>query len=101
MRSWSSSHLAPCLVCGSYRLLLRAGRAWKTSRLRKALILVMFFVLLTGTVSFQRQASPLGTAEVRVVPVAQPIRRDVTAYVDFTGRTDAVQSVNVVARVTG
>ena len=36
-----------------------------------------------------------------VVPVSQPVERQVTDYVDFTGRTDAVQSVNVVARVTG
>ena len=36
-----------------------------------------------------------------VVPVSHPIQRVVTDYVDFTGRTDAVQSVNIVARVTG
>jgi multidrug efflux system membrane fusion protein len=36
-----------------------------------------------------------------VVPVSQPVTRDVTDYVDFTGRTDAVESVGVRARVTG
>jgi multidrug efflux system membrane fusion protein len=35
------------------------------------------------------------------VPVSQPIERQVTDFVDFTGRTDAVQSVDVRARVTG
>src|SRR5262249_36116870 len=35
------------------------------------------------------------------VPVSQPVRRQVTDYVDFTGRTDAVNTVNVVPRVTG
>ena len=29
------------------------------------------------------------------------MQREVTDYVDFTGRTDAVQSVNIIARVTG
>jgi len=36
-----------------------------------------------------------------VVLVSQPVLRDVTDYVDFTGRTDAVESVSIVPRVTG
>jgi multidrug efflux system membrane fusion protein len=36
-----------------------------------------------------------------VVRVAKPIVRDVTDYVYFSGRTDAVQSVDLQARVTG
>ncbi len=35
------------------------------------------------------------------MPISQPVERPVTDFVDFTGRTDAVQSVNIVARVTG
>jgi multidrug efflux system membrane fusion protein len=35
------------------------------------------------------------------VPIAHPVEDDVTEFVDFTGRADAVQSVNIVARVTG
>ncbi len=35
------------------------------------------------------------------VTVAQPERRDVTAYVDFTGRTESVQRAEVRARVPG
>ena len=35
------------------------------------------------------------------MPISHPVQRAVTDYVDFTGRTDAVQSLNVVARVTG
>jgi multidrug efflux system membrane fusion protein len=35
------------------------------------------------------------------VPVSRPVERHVTDYVDFTGRTDAVHSVNIIARVTG
>jgi multidrug efflux system membrane fusion protein len=33
--------------------------------------------------------------------VSRPVKRQVTDYVDFTGRTDAVQAVDVRARVTG
>jgi multidrug efflux system membrane fusion protein len=44
------------------------------------------------------QAAP---AEPPVIPVAQPIQRKVTDFVDFTGRTDAVQAVDIRPRVTG
>jgi multidrug efflux system membrane fusion protein len=36
-----------------------------------------------------------------VVPVSQPVQREVTDFVDFTGRINAVQSVDVRPRVTG
>jgi RND family efflux transporter MFP subunit len=35
------------------------------------------------------------------VPVSQPIRRDVTDYEEYTGRTAAVESVQITAQVTG
>ena len=33
--------------------------------------------------------------------MSKPLQQQVTDYVDFTGRTDAVEAVNVIARVTG
>jgi membrane fusion protein, multidrug efflux system len=36
-----------------------------------------------------------------VVPISQPVERQVTDYIDFAGRTDAVEAVNIVPRVTG
>jgi multidrug efflux system membrane fusion protein len=36
-----------------------------------------------------------------VIQVSQPVEKQVTDYVDYTGRTDAVQSLAVRARVTG
>jgi multidrug efflux system membrane fusion protein len=39
--------------------------------------------------------------EAPAAPVSQPVQREVTDYVDFTGRTDAVNTVNIVPRVTG
>jgi multidrug efflux system membrane fusion protein len=43
-------------------------------------------------------ANPAGPPVVRVT---SPVTREVTAYEEFTGRTDAVDSVDVRARVTG
>ncbi len=39
--------------------------------------------------------------EAPVIPVSHPVSRVVTDYVDFTGRTSAVESVNITPRVTG
>jgi multidrug efflux system membrane fusion protein len=35
------------------------------------------------------------------VPVSQPVKREVTDYVDFTGQTKAVQTVDIIPLVTG
>jgi multidrug efflux system membrane fusion protein len=47
------------------------------------------------------EESAAGPAELAVVPVSQPVERQVTDYVDFTGRTDAVYSIGIRPRVTG
>jgi multidrug efflux system membrane fusion protein len=59
------------------------------------------FLLTAAVVGCRPKSREMGPAEVPVVPVSHPIDRVVTDYVDFTGRTDAVQSVNIIARVTG
>jgi multidrug efflux system membrane fusion protein len=59
-------------------------------------------LLLAGSVAgCQKGLRQAPSAELQAVPVAHPIERVVTDYVDFTGRTDAVESVNIIARVTG
>jgi multidrug efflux system membrane fusion protein len=74
-------------------------RSWSRP---KAMVMAMCCVLLAGTgAGCQRGQPQMGTPEMPVVPVAQPVPRMVTSYVDFTGRTDAVESVNIVARITG
>jgi multidrug efflux system membrane fusion protein len=48
------------------------------------------------------QGAPAAAAPAPpVVPISQPVQREVTDYAEFTGRTDAVQSVGIRARVTG
>jgi len=60
-----------------------------------------FFLLLLPVAAGCQQGSPQVAEPMPVVPVSHPVERPITDYVDFTGRTDAVQSVNIVARVTG
>lgn len=58
--------------------------------------------LLAATVSGCRPGAPRAAVpETPTIPVSQPVRREVTDYVDYTGRTDALESVGVRARVTG
>ncbi len=47
------------------------------------------------------EAKKVARAEPPLVPVSQPVQREVTNYVDFTGRTEAVHSVDIRSRVTG
>ena len=60
-----------------------------------------FFLLLLALCAGCQKESPQAAEPLPVVPISHPVGRPVTDYVDFTGRTDAVQSVNIVARVTG
>jgi multidrug efflux system membrane fusion protein len=71
------------------------------ARGRCALSAAILLFLLAATPGCQRGSSKVTAPEPPAVPVAHPVQRDVTDFVDFTGRTDAVQSVNIVARVTG
>ncbi len=66
----------------------------------------IFFVfniclLLVAVGSCRNKPPQVAPPEAPVVPISRPVEREVTDYVDYTGRTDAVNSVNVQARVTG
>lgn len=60
--------------------------------------LVLVCLVSAGCTRKQNEAPP---SQLLAVPVSHPIVREVTDYSDYTGRTDAVQSVNVRSRVTG
>jgi multidrug efflux system membrane fusion protein len=47
------------------------------------------------------RSTPSVESSAPVVAVSQPVQRDVTDYIDYTGRTDAVNSVDIRPRVTG
>src|SRR6185312_1138050 len=57
---------------------------------------------LLATTGCQPTTAPaVAPAPPMVVPVSQPVPREVTDYVDFTGRVNAIQSVDIRPRVTG
>ncbi len=62
---------------------------------------VLTSLLLAAVIGCQRKTPQVATAKPPATPVSLPIEREVTDYVDFTGRTNAVNSVDVRARVSG
>ncbi|MGO9597256.1 MAG: efflux RND transporter periplasmic adaptor subunit [Isosphaeraceae bacterium] len=48
-----------------------------------------------------RKPPPIAPSELVSIPVSKPIVREVTDFVDFTGRTEAIQSVDIRPRTTG
>ena len=62
------------------------------------LVLLVAIPLASGCNNKTREP---GKAEAPVVPVAKPYVGEVTDYVEFTGRTNAIKAVNIVPRVTG
>jgi RND family efflux transporter MFP subunit len=57
--------------------------------------------LSLGLAGCVRAPSAAPEAAPTAVTISRPVERDVTDYADFTGRTDAVDSVEVRARVLG
>ncbi len=68
---------------------------------RTALILAFSGSLLAAASGCQRREPTVAPAELPISPVSHPIQREVTDHVDFTGRAEAVQSVDIRPRVTG
>lgn len=71
-----------------------------TWNLKPHLIIVITVLLFSG-LACQKKPASAPAAIVPTIPVSQLIEREVTDFADYTGRTDAVQSVSVRARVTG
>src|SRR5579862_1626602 len=69
--------------------------------MQRIYILVFFACPLLAALSGCHRTPQAAPAEPPAFPVSHLVSREVTDYVDFTGQTDAVQSLNVVARVTG
>lgn len=61
-------------------------------------LLAAFLAVFSGC---QRSRPAVAPPELPVSPVSHPVPREVTDHVDFTGRTEAVQSVDIRPRVTG
>jgi multidrug efflux system membrane fusion protein len=58
-------------------------------------------LLLLAASGCQANRAAVAPPEPPAVPISHPVGREVTDYVDFTGRTEAVHSVDIRPRVTG
>ncbi|HWY88326.1 MAG TPA: efflux RND transporter periplasmic adaptor subunit [Gemmataceae bacterium] len=68
----------------------------------RRLFLVFASVAQLGALSGCRQAAlPQDNSKLPVFAVSHPVQREVTDYVEYTGRTAAVQAEEIKARVTG
>jgi len=68
--------------------------------MRRTYTVVFFTCSLLAVVGCQHPTE-VASAEPPAIPVSRPVSRQVTDYVDFTGQTDSVQALTVIARVTG
>src|SRR3981189_2990804 len=65
--------------------------------MHRTIIAAVLFACLAGCSAPQAPPPP----EPAVVTVAVPVEKPVADYVDYTGRTDAIPSVDIRARVSG
>ena len=68
---------------------------------RSPLVPGLVCLLMAAVGGCQGKPTSVAPSEPPVIPVSRPVEREVTDYVDFTGRTAAVQSVDIRPRVTG
>src|SRR5205823_11021994 len=94
--SWSTMKVAR----RGPRLGVRESEQGPSMRSFSAALLAVVLVALCAA-GCQRKAAQAPPAEAPVVPVSRPVEREVTDSVEYTGRTDAVESVSIRARVTG
>jgi RND family efflux transporter MFP subunit len=67
-------------------------------RVQSFVLLGVFFAVLIGC---QKKAPPVASTTPPIIPVSHPVERAITDFSEYTGRTDAVESVSVRALVTG
>ena len=69
--------------------------------LRYQIPIVVGLLATLGASGCTKAPAKVAPAEAVTIPVSLPVAREVTDYVEFTGRTNAVQAVDIRPRVTG
>jgi membrane fusion protein, multidrug efflux system len=72
-----------------------------SDKIRVALLVCLGTILMAAPSGCSRGQPQVAPPEPPTVPVSTPVQREITDYVDFTGRADAVQAVDIRPRVTG
>jgi hypothetical protein len=67
----------------------------------RRVLLCSCLLLAGGVAGCGRKPARAANEALPAVEVSRPVVRDVTEYADFTGRTDAVESVDIKARASG
>ena len=78
------------------RIRLPQSPAWR--------LFISFFVasvLIAAIVGCESNAAKVAPAEAPVVPVSQPVEREVTDYAEFTGQTKGIFSNDIIPQVSG
>ncbi len=84
-----------------YRLAIEAMNLPTKTRRFRTLHVVLLAALTLGLAGCEDRKPELATLPPPAVMVATPVEREVTDYQVFTVRTEAMQSVDIKARVTG
>ena len=69
--------------------------------LRHPVSIAVAYAFLLGAIGCQSNLPKVAQDEPPAVPVSQPVQREVTDYVVFTGQTKAVHSNDIIPQVTG
>lgn len=72
-----------------------------TQRTKSGLIVAVTLIALIGCENHDDSGSKPGTGPLPGVKIAQPLAQEVTEWDEYTGRIEAVNSVDVRARVSG
>jgi multidrug efflux system membrane fusion protein len=71
------------------------------SRLIARLAWLLPLAAAVAVAGCKKPAPPSAASGTQVVPVAKPVQRPVTEFVEYTGRSDATDTIGIKARATG
>lgn len=63
--------------------------------------LLLGILLVCVSAGCKKASNAAASPSLPVVPVSNPVQREVSDYVEYTGRIDAIQAVGIKARATG